>query len=124
MMGNTGVITNATLSADFSNAVVTSAQINASVAGTNWQMTASNIPIVGSDFKSNTELNNVAVTCGGNCGGTQNIGYINGHFFNKAQGVGINYGMASVMPAEVQMPAPGPTVTPVNMVTGVIILQR
>lgn len=133
--GNVGTLTSATLSADFTNAKVNTAvnvSFNSSTNTSVWNLTADNVPLSAiSGFKSDTALNGVngivnTVSCtGASCGGASR-GYVEGHFFAGAQGVGMLYGMATgnIVNSTNSSGTSISTFTPINGVTGLVVMKR
>jgi hypothetical protein len=135
MNGNVGKLTSATLNADFTNAKVNagvSVDFNSPTNTSTWTMTANNIPLGGDGgFKSNTTMDGVngithTTTCTGNVCGAQTVGQINGHFVAGAQGAAIFYTMASgtTSSSSTGTKSSLPNFTPVNMVSGLVVMKR
>lgn len=127
--GNVGTLTSATLTADFSNAKVNAGinvSFNSPTNTSNWNMSASGIPLGGRDgFGSSTVLNGVngiahTASCSGASCGTKTIGHIDGVLFGGAQGAVVTYGMATGSATTASTAA----FTLLNAVTGVVIMKR
>lgn len=133
--GNVGTLNSATLSADFTNAKVSTSinvSFNAATNTSTWNLTANNVPLGGSDgFKSDTALNGVkgivnTVTCtGASCAATTR-GYVQGHFFAGAQGAIMFYGMTTGNVANTtnSSGATVSTFTPTTGLTGLLVMKH
>jgi hypothetical protein len=136
LKGNVGKLTSATLNADFANAKVNAGVSVGFASPTNtstWTMTANNIPLGGDGgFKSNTTMDGVngithTTTCSGNACGAQTVGQLDGHFVAGAQGAVIFYGIASGTTSTSSTGTTKsslPDFTPVNMVSGLVVMKR
>ncbi len=128
LIGNAGTLTAATLTADFANAKVNagvSVNFNTQSNTSTWNMAATNIPLAGDgEFNSSSLLNGVngithTATCAGPSCGAQTIGHIDGHFVGGAQGAVLSYNMGTGNPASTEQ-----NVTPLNAVSGVVVMKR
>ncbi len=136
LKGNVGTLGAVTLNADFGNAKVNAAinlGFNAPTNVSNWSMSASNIPLGGSDdFHSSSALNGVngivhTVSCSGVSCGPQALGYLDGHFIGGGQGAIMTYGMATGTVTATTPSTTNPatsTFTPANAVTGLVVMKH
>lgn len=130
LKGNVGTLGSVMLKADFANAKASAsldASFKTSTNTSNWSITASNIPLIESEFRSDNMLNGTngivqTVSCTGPSCGPKSIGSLNGLFILNAQGAVMTYSLATGT-ASLSLDSK-PIFTPDNVVTGAVVMKR